>query len=101
MPILTATAGNAQVQVTGTPDNCIIDTYYGIEPYLFNHPENQGFDPGRHAPRSRGPGSLPNVDLNALAAGPLVVPFNVDYVEGNPPAAALTTSSCERPRPSR
>ena len=26
-------------------------------------------------------GSIPNVDLNSLVAGPLVVPFNVDYLE--------------------
>ena len=82
VPILTATAGNDMVRVTGTPDNCIIDTFNGIEPYLYNHPESQGFDPGGtlHAAWA---GSLPNVDLEALAAGPLVVPFNVDYVEGS------------------
>lgn len=71
------------VQVTGTPDNCIIDTFNGIEPYLFNHPQNHGFDPGGTL-RAAWAGYLPNVDLAALAAGPLVVPFNVDYVEGGP-----------------
>lgn len=82
VPMLTATAGNAMVQVTGTPDNCIIDTYNGIEPYLFNTPQ-PGVDPGGTL-RAAWAGSLPNVDLLALAAGPLVVPFNVDYVQGEP-----------------
>ncbi|HEY1478824.1 MAG TPA: hypothetical protein VGF46_02285, partial [Gaiellales bacterium] len=83
VPILTASAGNAEVQVTGTPDNCIVDTISGIEPYLYYHPENSGFDPGG-ALRTAWVGSLPNVDLGALAAGPLVVPFNADYVEASP-----------------
>jgi hypothetical protein len=78
VPMLTATAGNAMVQVTGTPDNCIIATYNGIEPYLFNTPV--GLDPSGPL-RAAWAGSIPDVDLGALAAGPLVVPFNADYVE--------------------
>jgi hypothetical protein len=78
VPMLTATAGSAMVQVTGTPDNCIIATYNGIEPYLFNTPV--GLDPSGPL-RAAWTGSIPDVDLGALAAGPLVVPFNADYVE--------------------
>jgi hypothetical protein len=78
VPMLTATAGNAMVQVTGTPENCIIATYNGIEPYLFNP---QPYDQGATL-RAAWAGSIPNVDLGALAGGPLVVPFNVDYVQG-------------------
>ena len=80
VPILTATAGNDMVRVTGTPDNCLFDTQFGIEPYYYNNPENGGFDPGGTL-RTAWAGSIPNVDLNSLVAGPLVVPFNVDYLE--------------------
>jgi hypothetical protein len=83
VPILTATAGVARVQVTGTPDNCIVDTVNGIEPYLYYHPENQGFDPGGKL-ETAWYGSMPNVDLGGLVAAPLVVPFNADYVENDP-----------------
>jgi hypothetical protein len=90
VPMLTATAGNAMVQVTGTNDNCIIDTYNGIEPYLFNHPV--GVDPSGPL-RAAWAGSIPNVDLGALAAGPLVVPFNADYVNGGDHVVVRATAT--------
>ncbi len=95
VPILTATAGNDMVRVTGTPDNCLFDTQFGIEPYYYNNPENGGSTPaapcvqrGRAASRtSTSTRSLPDRSWCRSTS-----------TTSRP---APTTSSCELPRRSR
>jgi hypothetical protein len=77
------TSGNPIVQVTGTPDNCLLDTGYGIAPYLYYHPENGGFDPGGLL-RTAWAGSITRVDVAALVNGALTIPFNANYIETDP-----------------
>jgi hypothetical protein len=82
-PMPTGTAAGSLISVTGTPDNCFLDTRDGIAPYLYYHPASGGvheFDPGGFL-RDGWYGSIPNVDLGALVSGPRTVPFNADYVQ--------------------
>jgi hypothetical protein len=81
-PLATQGSG-ATLQVTGSADDCYLDTSSGIAPYLYYHPENQAFDPGGLL-RTAWYGSLPNVDLGALVNGAFAMPFNADYSETDP-----------------